>query len=303
LRAEAPALQQIIADAQAKPQVRVNALRLMAAQHPGDPEFAAALKLAANKAAPVDLRLEALTQVFAHQPEQAAAEAARVLDQGTLVEKQSALQKLPSAKGREVEALLRVWMQKLMEGKIEAALKLDVLEAAQAHEGLADIVSAYMKSRTSPVRDDLLEGGNVTVGKDIVTNHLGANCLACHTVELKEGSEVGPNLKIIGSQRDRTALLESLVHPLAQIAPGYGLVSITLKDGSNVAGSLTKEDKDAVTVKLADGKAKVVVRSVIAAQTPPMSIMPPMLGILTPHEIRDAVAYLSSLKDKQQKKK
>jgi hypothetical protein len=31
-------------------------------------------------------------------------------------------------------------------------------------------------------------------------------------------------------------------------------------------------------------------------QTPPVSMMPPMLGILTPREIRDVIAYLGSLK-------
>ena len=37
----------------------------------------------------------------------------------------------------------------------------------------------------------------------------------------------------------------------------------------------------------------------IATSTPPISVMPPMLGILTKTEIRDVVAYLASLKAKK----
>jgi putative heme-binding domain-containing protein len=109
-------------------------------------------------------------------------------------------------------------------------------------------------------------------------------------------------LKTIGSQRTRAELLESLINPMAKIAPGYGLVSITLKDGSNLAGALYKEDKTAVTLRLGDGTQKKVARPEIAMQTPPVSMMPPMLGILTAREIRDVVAYLSSLKKAAAKK-
>jgi len=150
---------------------------------------------------------------------------------------------------------------------------------------------------------ELLEGGDVTRGKDIVTNNLGANCIACHTIEAKEGSQVGPNLKTIGSQKDRPYILEALLNPVAKIAPGYGLVSITTKDGKSLSAVLEKEDAKQVTLRLPDGKKQPFYRDQIATITPPMSIMPPMLGILTKPQIRDVVAYLSSLKAKSSKKK
>ena len=41
---------------------------------------------------------------------------------------------------------------------------------------------------------------------------------------------------------------------------------------------------------------RTIPRSDIASQTAPASIMPPMVGILQPSELRDVVAYLASLK-------
>jgi putative membrane-bound dehydrogenase-like protein len=298
LKVDARALREIVADAKSKPQVRVGALRLMGAQHAQNETYAETLKTSSGKGAPSELRQEALAQVFLNRPKEAVREASRVLEQGTLAEKQQAMRLLAAKKGRDVDTLLDAWMQRLAAGKVEPGLKLDVVEAAKLREPLADRVTAYQHSRTSAPRDDLLEGGDVTKGRDIVTNHLGGNCLACHTVEAKEGSQVGPNLKTIGSQRTRAQLLESLVNPVAQIVPGYGLVSITLKDGSNIAGGLVKEDKKAVTVRLATGQEQAVPKAEITLQTPPVSVMPPMLGILTPSEVRDVVAYLAGLKGK-----
>lgn len=303
LKVDAPALRSIIADAKAKASQRVGALRLMAAQHSGDAAFAETLTLAAAKTSPVELRMESLAQTFGRQKDRAVAEASRVLEQGSTTEKQAALKLLSQETSESAVTLMDTWLQRLAAGKVEPSLKLDVIEASQAFPKLTERLASYQQSRTTAPRDDLTDGGNVANGREIVTNHLGANCLACHTVEAKEGSQVGPVLKTIGGQRTPVELLESLVNPVAKIVPGYGLVSITLKDGSNIAGALAKEDKTTVTIRLADGTEKKVQRAQVTMQTPPVSMMPPMLGILTPREIRDVVAYLGSLKPSKSKKK
>jgi hypothetical protein len=49
-------------------------------------------------------------------------------------------------------------------------------------------------------------------------------------------------------------------------------------------------------VRATDGAEVLIQKSEIAVQTPPISVMPPMLGILTKREVRDVLAYLVSLK-------
>jgi putative heme-binding domain-containing protein len=87
-----------------------------------------------------------------------------------------------------------------------------------------------------------------------------------------------------------------LINPSATIATGYGIVNVTLKNKSEVTGTLAKETPEAVTVRLFDGRQQTIARTEIATQTPPVSIMPPMTGILKPTELRDVVSYLASLK-------
>lgn len=294
LQVAAPVLQQIIADNSARGSLRAEALKLMASQHASTPEFAATLDLSLAKTSPVELRREALRQLFTHQPERAITEAAAVLDQSDTTTQQLALTLLSASKD---DTLISKWLDLLAQNKAPAAIQLDILEAAATRENLKPKVAAIQLNNA-----ELLEGGDATRGKDIVTNNLGANCIACHTVEAKEGSQVGPNLKTIGSQKDRAYILEALLNPLAKIAPGYGLVSLTTKGGKTLAAVLDKEDTKQVTLRLPDGKTQSVLRDQIATLTPPMSVMPPMLGILTKPQIRDVVAYLAGLKGKTSKK-
>jgi quinoprotein glucose dehydrogenase len=165
-----------------------------------------------------------------------------------------------------------------------------------ANAGLAQVLQSYLAQPAAAKSDELTQGGNLARGRDIVANHLNANCTACLAVERAGGSEVGPNLLAIGAQRDAAYLLESLITPSAQIATGYGIVNVTLKNKTEITGTLAKETPDAVTVRRFDGKQEIIARADIAAQTVPVSIMPPMQGILQPRELRDVVSYLSSLK-------
>ena len=294
LRVEPTILQQIIADKTARSTLRAEALKLMASQHSAAPEFASVLDSALAKTAPAELRREALKQLFAHQPDRALAEAATTLESADTTTRQLVFSLLGTSKD---PVLLGQWLERLAQGKVPAAIQLDILEAAAAHESLKPQLDAYLTAHTT--NDELLEGGSVTNGRDIVTNNLGANCIACHTIEAKEGSLVGPNLKSIGGLRDRRYLLDSLLNPAAAVAPGYGLVAVTLKDGKNLSGTLDKEDPKQVRLRLADASLQTIPRAQIATMTPPMSIMPPMLGILSKAQIRDVVAYLSGLKPKK----
>ncbi|MEY5010029.1 MAG: hypothetical protein RLZZ253_1168, partial [Verrucomicrobiota bacterium] len=151
------------------------------------------------------------------------------------------------------------------------------------------------ESAPGQARAELLQGGAAKAGGAIVQDHLGANCLACHAVT-ETGSTVGPNLRTIGQAKDRAYLLESLIAPSAKLAPGYGLTLVGMKDGSQWSGAPLKETERELTLVLSDGTHKTLLRGDIANQTPPVSIMPPMLGILKPREIRDVVAYLAELK-------
>jgi mono/diheme cytochrome c family protein len=74
-----------------------------------------------------------------------------------------------------------------------------------------------------------------------------------------------------------------------------------LKDGTNLAGSVLKENAKTLEFKLPDGKTQKIAVATIVSRTPPVSVMPPMLGILTAEEIRDVVSYLSGLKPKAPK--
>lgn len=296
LQVAAPVLQQIIADKSARGSLRAEALKLMASQHAATPEFTTTLDLSLAKSSPAELRREALRQLFTHQPDRAITEAATVLDEkGDTATQQLALSLLAASKD---DAVISKWVGLLAENKAPAAIQLDILEAAATRESLKGKLAALQLNNS-----ELLEGGDATNGKDIVTNSIAANCLACHTVEAKEGSQVGPNLKTIGSQKDRAYILEALLNPIAKIAPGYGLVSLTTKDGKTLSAVLDKEEPTQVTLRLPDGKTQTVPRDQIVTITPPMSVMPPMLGILTKPQIRDVVAYLSSLKSKSSKKK
>jgi putative membrane-bound dehydrogenase-like protein len=287
LRVEPAVLQGIVADAKARSSLRAGALKMLAST--GD--FGPSLDLALDKKSPAELHREALKQLFAHQPERAIAAAATASKEADTTTKQLALSLLASSKD---DTVITEWLDLLAQNKAPAAIQLDILEAAATRESLKPKLASLQTNNT-----ELLEGGDTTRGRDLVTNHLGANCIACHTVEAKEGSQVGPNLKTIGSTKDRKYLLESLLNPLAQVAPGYGLITLTLKDGKNISAVLDHEDAKQIRLKLPDGKLQTVLLDQIASRTPPISVMPPMLGILTKSEIRDVVAYLASLKAKK----
>lgn len=300
LKARPEQVADIVADEKASGELRAQAIRLLAGGVRTGPGFEAALTAALAPQAPAPLHCAALELLLPGDPARLAREARTTLGRTGVVEKQAAIALLARAAHPDADAVLDQIADSLVKGSIAAPVKLDAIEALRtrgaAQPALAAKLQAYLAQPAAARQDELLAGGDIARGRDIVANHLAANCTACHSVEAAGGSEVGPNLRAIGTQRDPAYLLEALLTPSAKIATGYGIVNVTLKNKSEVTGTLASETPEAVVVRLFDGKRQTIPRADIAAQTAPASIMPPMAGILQPREIRDVVSYLSSLR-------
>ena len=293
-------------------EVRVEALKMLGQQHPDSAELGSTLDaIFADASAPEKLRLASLDIMLARDKARAVVEASKLLSKGKTSEMQHAMATLGAAGTTEADAELANQMDKLVAGKLAPALQLDVLEAIKARgaevPALGEKLSSYEQPRaalaaTPAAFVECLEGGDEAAGKKVIQENLAANCLACHKFEKRDTSNVGPPLDKIGTQRDRAYLLEALVAPQAKIAPGYGLITVKLKKGDPVIGALAAASEKEVQVRLADGKIQKVAAADIASKTEPVSVMPPMGTILTKREIRDVVAYLSSLKASDKKK-
>ncbi|RYD24768.1 MAG: c-type cytochrome, partial [Verrucomicrobiaceae bacterium] len=177
--------------------------------------------------------------------------------------------------------------------KPDLPILIELLDVADALKMKAGRTLRAKLDKTAPHRASL-EGGDAAAGQKVFTGHLAAQCLACHRIG-PEGSNVGPELTRIGA-KDRGYILESIVDPGAKLAPGFGMMTATLKDGTALAGALKEETADSITLALPDGTSRKVSLSEITSRTTPVSTMPPMGAILTPREIRDVVEYLSTLK-------
>ncbi len=149
-----------------------------------------------------------------------------------------------------------------------------------------DIVDAYR---------DCLSGGDADNGSQILWQHTGAQCIRCH-VMFDYGGIAGPELTLIADELSPEQLLESLVKPSARIAPGYGVVSLILKDDSEIDGVLVEEGVDVLKIKTTDGDLIDVDTDTIAERIDALSAMPDMSKIMTKKEIRDLLAYLVKLK-------
>jgi quinoprotein glucose dehydrogenase len=211
-----------------------------------------------------------------------------------LAERQSAVRLLATIP--EAKAVLDSLLADLTTGKLDPALQLDVIESASAlqldslHEAQAALAA---KGPLAPW-SYALAGGEAAAGKKVFEENLAANCTACHRIG-EEGSNVGPELTKIGS-KDRSYLLQALVDPQAAIAPGFGAMTATKKDGSVIAGNFIEEKNARLVLARADGTKLEVPLAEIESRTAPVSSMPPMAAILKPAEIRDLVEFLASLK-------
>ena len=223
-----------------------------------------------------------------------------IMEKGSLQEQQQLLQAIAKMPAKNTNELLADLIQKMIQSKLPAGVKLDLIEAVEANnskELVAQLDALKTKGTLTDEYKEVLFGGNIQAGYNIFARNQTAQCVRCHNVNGENGG-VGPSLKGIASKLTREQLLQAMIEPSARIAPGYGNVSIVLTDGQEVNGTLLLENDHEIQIKTNEAEPLKIAISRIKSRENSPSGMPPMGSLLSKREIRDVVEYLSSLKSK-----
>lgn len=148
----------------------------------------------------------------------------------------------------------------------------------------------YVRSLNATAFDTKPEG-NIAEGESFFFGRGG--CSACHTA-LGRGGSRGPDLSNIARQLTIVELEQSLSNPGARIAPGYGVVEVTLNNGSTLRGFARSRGSHDLQLQTLDGEVRLLNdKEYGRVRTEPGSLMPAIQA--TPEEQRDLVAWLSRL--------
>ena len=201
------------------------------------------------------------------------------------------------------QAVLGPYLDDLISGTLAAELHLDVLEAATA---LADTDQTLKRQldryraqveRKGPLTqyDVALTGGDAEIGKSIFLGNAKAACSKCHALK-KADQQVGPSLQGIATRQPRQYLLQSVVDPQAVVAAGHSTVTLALEDGTVVTGTVLRETDEVLVLNLPDGRQKTYAQTTIEERSKPSSTMPDIKAVLSKRELRNLVAYLTTLR-------
>ena len=221
-----------------------------------------------------------------------------IFTKGSIREQQQILMVLGKLTIDKTQEVLSGLIDQLKEKQLSPNVSLELKEAVEASgsEALKTKVAAIKPGAS--LMDEYMEslfGGNRNNGRNIFNNNSTAQCVRCHNMG-SEGGSVGPNLSKIGGTLSREQILQALIEPSARLSPGYGTVSLKLKDGQEVSGTLAKENAEELVITTSDAEPLVIPVSRIAKRENMPSSMPPMGSLLSKREIRDVVEFLSNLK-------
>lgn len=202
---------------------------------------------------------------------------------------------------KSIQAITQA-IDRYIDGKLDARVQLNVVQAAEVRltESQQERLASYRKqiASTQPLGKwlDSLSGGDPDRGRQLFFGKTELSCVRCHKVG-RSGGEVGPDLTVIGKERDSRYLLESLCIPDAQIAKGFETAVIVDSDGRVHSGIVKTENDHFVEIILSDGSLMRIAQDDIEVRRKGNSSMPTDLTKhMTPRELRDLVAFLASLK-------
>jgi quinoprotein glucose dehydrogenase len=289
----------IVANRNAPSESRVAALKAMETLKHEMLEQAAKTAFAEGVGTP--LRREAIG-VYMRMPD-AAQRVVGLFRGGSLADRKAILESLATSDRSIGDSILGEVLDSLLNGSLPGALKLDLLEAAAKSKSSAIIEKLKQFESKRDPKDKLspfvecLEGGDAEKGKRIFFEKGSVACVRCHKIGT-DNVVVGPDLSGIGQKKDRHYILESILQPNAQIAPGFESVILKLKGNVTIAGQMKKEtDKELTIIDPNEGDQEIDKEDIVS-RSRGLSAMPEGFEkMLTKREVRDLVEFLAGLKE------
>ncbi len=225
-----------------------------------------------------------------------------VIKTRTPEEKQAAITSLGKLPLANTEKTFIQLLDQFESGKLPKEVQLELSDAIDS-SGATALRDRYRKLSEASAADSLkaiyasaLMGGDPKKGNRIFWNNSSAQCVRCHAID-DYGGNVGPRLNGVANRLSREQLLEALIEPSARIAPGFGFVTLELKNGQKLNGILQQEKKDGYLIKVGDKPDSLVRKTDVSNRINSPSSMPPMHLMISRKEIRDVVSYLATLKE------
>ena len=224
-----------------------------------------------------------------------------VINTKTTEEKQAALLTLGSLPVENSKDILNGLLTQMADQKLSPDIFFELGEAIDSTKS-QPLITKYKEAVAKTSKDELnasfaasLYGGDADKGRNIFFSNQSAQCIRCHSYD-DMGGNAGPRLNGIATLLPREKLLEALINPGARLSPGYGSVTLQLKDGKTITGILEEENNKTLSVKISGQPNAVISKDQVAKRTDAPSSMPDMKNILSKKEIRDVVDFLSTLK-------
>ena len=150
-------------------------------------------------------------------------------------------------------------------------------------------VTAFVRSFNASAFD-LQPAGDVAAGGMFFSGK--GQCATCH-IARGRGAAGGPDLSNIGRQMTVPELTRALLEPDVTIAAGFAAARVQLKDGRTLRGFVRNEGNHVLPLQTVDGRLVAVDKATAVITRETGSAMPPLKA--TPDEMRDLIAFLSSL--------
>ena len=195
--------------------------------------------------------------------------------------------------GRQAQLMRMVKANELAEDLRQTASEILMLSRNPEIREEAKSIFSVAEGDYPSIAELLKRKGDPSRGKELFSSK---TCMICHEAG-GTGINFGPGLSQIGDKLDAKALYEAILQPSEKISMGFEGWEVTLKNKTKLVG-IIEETEENLTLTMIGGAKQTIEKGEITSKLKmKQSLMYPGLHqLMTPEELADLVAYLSSLR-------